>query len=345
MQPPSLPRHTLARGLRRGRRTRVPGLMATALALTLALTACGGDPSEASDSEGSTGTGAFPVSVVHAKGKTVVKTKPKRVVALGYADVSVARALDAPIVGALKFAGGENTWNFPGVTPPLDKETAVFEAVTLNLEKIAALRPDLILMTSAQLPYQDAYDKLSAIAPTVGYRTKLLQDDPVELTRLIGSALGKSTEAEALIAASEKAIADFAVKHPYLKGKKALFGQGLGDGAHIIVAPDANVNHFFGKLGLSLPSEFTTLKRSGPTGGASLSLEELDRLDAADIAFLLFVDPKVKEHALVKRLELTRTGRLTGVDVGAAYALHETNPANTAYLLGVIEPTVAKLAP
>ncbi|MFE5856264.1 ABC transporter substrate-binding protein [Streptomyces sp. NPDC056500] len=344
MQPLSCTPHTPNRGDRSHRR--FSALIAATLALALALTACGdSDGDEPTDSRKAGAAGSYPVSITHAKGKTVVPSKPKRVVALGYVDVALARALGAPIVGALKFSGGSDGRNFPAVTPPLDEEVAVLDEIKPNVEKIAALRPDLILMTSGQPTYQDAYSKLSAIAPTLGYRTKLAQDDPTETTRLMGELLGEQKAATELIASSERAIADFVAKHPAAKGKKALFGQALPDNAYLLVTPDAQVNRFFARLGLVVPAEFAALAGDvGPTGSAALSLEELDRLDAADIAFLLFRDAKIKDHALVRALDLTKTGRLASLDMGTAYVVLLPNPANTAYLLSKIEPTVAKLA-
>ncbi|MFD9716195.1 ABC transporter substrate-binding protein [Streptomyces sp. NPDC059076] len=344
MQPLSRTPHTPNRGDRS--RRRFSALIAATLALALALTACGdADGDDPTDSRKAGAAGSYPVSITHAKGKTVVPSKPKRVVALGYVDVALARALGAPIVGALKFSGGADGRNFPAVTPPLDEEVAVLDETKPNVEKIAALRPDLILMTSGQPTYQDAYSKLSAIAPTLGYRTKLAQDDPTETTRLMGELLGEQKAATELIASSERAIADFVAKHPAAKGKKALFGQALPDNAYLLVTPDAQVNRFFARLGLVVPAEFAALAGDvGPTGSAALSLEELDRLDAADIAFLLFRDPKIKDHALVRALDLTKKGRLASLDMGTAYVVLLPNPANTAYLLGKIEPTVAKLA-
>ena len=45
-----------------------------------------------------------------------------------------------------------------------------------DLDKIAELKPDLILMTGEQ---EDLYDELSEIAPTVGYQINLIERKPL----------------------------------------------------------------------------------------------------------------------------------------------------------------------
>jgi iron complex transport system substrate-binding protein len=93
-------------------------------ALGLALAACAGEvPSpvaSAPTAGASPAASAFPVTLTHARGQVTIPAKPQRVVALGYADIAVARALHAPLVGAVAFPGGSDP-SFPGVTPPLQR--------------------------------------------------------------------------------------------------------------------------------------------------------------------------------------------------------------------------------
>ena len=44
------------------------------------------------------------------------------------------------------------------------------------MDKIAELKPDLILMTGEQ---EDLYEELSEIAPTVGYQINLIEHKPL----------------------------------------------------------------------------------------------------------------------------------------------------------------------
>jgi iron-siderophore transport system substrate-binding protein len=61
----------------------------------------------------------------------------------------------------------------------------------LDLEKVAALAPDLILATNYYgLP--NVYEGLSAIAPTVGYRTGWGEATWQDTARVIGRAVGNN---------------------------------------------------------------------------------------------------------------------------------------------------------
>ncbi|MGH3985314.1 MAG: hypothetical protein ACRDST_22165 [Pseudonocardiaceae bacterium] len=64
----------------------------------LLLAGCGGDSADGPAPDAASGA-AFPVTVTHAQGTVEIMSKPQRVVAMGFADIQIARALDAPIVG------------------------------------------------------------------------------------------------------------------------------------------------------------------------------------------------------------------------------------------------------
>jgi iron complex transport system substrate-binding protein len=90
-------------------------------------------------------------------------------------------------------------------------------------EKIAALRPDVILA-----PYEgfDAatYKTLSDIAPTVAYPGAPWQTTWQDQTLLVGQALGKKADAEKLIAGIDEKIKQVASEHPEFKGKTITVG-------------------------------------------------------------------------------------------------------------------------
>lgn len=63
---------------------------------------------------------------------------------------------------------------------------------SIPYERIAALRPDLILATNTfELEDESAYDLLSRIAPTLHFTESSLSDSWQEVTRRIGAALGR----------------------------------------------------------------------------------------------------------------------------------------------------------
>jgi iron complex transport system substrate-binding protein len=104
-------------------------------------------------------------SVEHLLGTTEVPASPERVVALdGGNDLEALCALDVtPIAaGEARRAEGQNRWeNYIESRCELDGVEFLTGRDQANLERVAALWPDLIL-------YEPLYDELSRIAPTGG---------------------------------------------------------------------------------------------------------------------------------------------------------------------------------
>ncbi|MFC7659245.1 ABC transporter substrate-binding protein [Pseudonocardia benzenivorans] len=105
--------------------------------------------------------GVFPRTITHAAGTTRLEKKPQRIAVLDSGELDDVIALGlTPVVMAN-----------PNNTPPsyLAEKTAgtatAGDTNNLNLEAIAAARPDLIL--GSKLRADQLYDRLSAIAPTV----------------------------------------------------------------------------------------------------------------------------------------------------------------------------------
>ncbi|TCO45059.1 iron complex transport system substrate-binding protein [Kribbella antiqua] len=192
------------------------GVVVVATAL-LALTGCGGGETKSSDSgpgdtEVATGgrlfktadaetaklgsdaePGVFPRTVKHALGETKLEKKPERIVVLDSGELDDVLALGITPVGMATTAGQS------GVPSYLADKAQGIKTVggisELNLEAIAALKPDLIL--GSKLRANDLYDKLSAIAPTVfsirpGFPWK-------ENFLLVGDAVGEETKATQLL--------------------------------------------------------------------------------------------------------------------------------------------------
>lgn len=139
-----------------------------ALVLVGALVASGCGSGADKEEGAAAGGGAFPRTVEHAMGKTEIKAKPQRVVALDTSFVDTTMALDTKVVGYTDY----RTIN--GQLPDYlgaDKTQYGSEAESVgtlaepNLEKIAALKPDLIV--TAKVRHEKLYEQLSKIAPTI----------------------------------------------------------------------------------------------------------------------------------------------------------------------------------
>ncbi len=128
-------------------------------AAALVLAACGGASGGSSGGEEDSGGRV----IEHAMGKTEVPAKPERVVVLDTGELDSAITLGVKPVGAVEAVPGM------GLPEYLGEKTRGIELVGTieqpNLEKIAALDPDLIL--SSKLRHEKIYDQLSEIAPTV----------------------------------------------------------------------------------------------------------------------------------------------------------------------------------
>ena len=107
-------------------------------------------------------------TIVHDFGTTELKKAPKRIVILDNLYGEILEPLDLTPVGAT--TGQEGSQEFSTLFKKHYKDANVVSIgwqKSPDLEKIKELKPDLILMTVDQ---EGLYDKLSEIAPTVGYR-------------------------------------------------------------------------------------------------------------------------------------------------------------------------------
>ena len=107
-------------------------------------------------------------TIVHDFGTTELKKAPKRIVILDNLYGEILDPLDITPVGAT--TGQADSQEFSTLFKKQYKDAKVVSVGwqgNPDLDKIAELKPDLILMTGEQ---EDLYDKLSEIAPTVGYQ-------------------------------------------------------------------------------------------------------------------------------------------------------------------------------
>ena len=110
-------------------------------------------------------------TIVHDFGTTELKKAPKRIVILDNLYGEILDPLDITPVGAT--TGQADSQEFSTLFKKQYKDAKVVSVGwqgNPDLDKIAELKPDLILMTREQ---EDLYDELSEIAPTVGYQINI----------------------------------------------------------------------------------------------------------------------------------------------------------------------------
>ena len=166
------------------------------LAATSLLAACGGT------SSGNEGAEPETREVEHAMGVAEVPADPKRVVVLDTGELDDALALGVKPVGAVRIDVATGFLSYlEGQTEGIEEVGTISEP---SLERIAALKPDLIL--SSTVRHEAIYEQLNTIAPTV--LAPDLGDTWKENFLLYADALNKSDEAERMLADFEAQAAE-----------------------------------------------------------------------------------------------------------------------------------------
>ncbi|MNW26280.1 Fe(3+)-citrate-binding protein YfmC precursor [compost metagenome] len=176
------------------------------LAFTLMLAGCGAasntsQPSETGAADSApVEAAAGEVAVKDDRGEVKLEQPAKRVVVLEWTFAENLIALGVQPVGNADNAG-YNQW----VTSEAALDSSVTDIGTRaepNLEAIAALKPDLIITNSDNIPA--LYDQLKAIAPTIEYDpykgNGYDYDRMVELFNNIAAAVGKEEQAKQVLA-------------------------------------------------------------------------------------------------------------------------------------------------
>lgn len=203
----------------------------------LSLVGCSNDSSKSDDNKSASKTDSkaadseYPITIKHAFGETVIKSKPKRVATIQWANQDVALALGVVPVGfsAANYGIKDNdTGILPWTQEKLDelgaKSPNVYQDTDgLDYEAIADSKPDVILAAYSGITKED-YKKLSEIAPVVAYKDQPWVTSWRDQVKYDSMGMGMEKEGEQLIKDTEKLIADTAAKYPDIKGKKAAFG-------------------------------------------------------------------------------------------------------------------------
>lgn len=199
------------------------------IGLALLLTACSSQADQQTQSQPAAATKI----VADMKGEVEIPLSPERI-------VDVSGSADELIIMGIPFVGSANTSMFDGVTVPDYLATYFTEnkvevvgnysgTMDLNLEKIAELKPDLIIMN---IRHEKVYDQLKEIAPTV------MVTDDINYVNWRGrfNQLGEWFSKEAEV---NKWLTDYDAKAATLSGQvKAV----IGDAS--IAVMEANSVHF-----------------------------------------------------------------------------------------------------
>ncbi|MFG2589859.1 iron-siderophore ABC transporter substrate-binding protein [Streptomyces sp. NPDC048438] len=309
-------------------------LAATLTAVTLGvglLGGCGSDSEEGTSDKAPAAGGAFPVTVEHAFGSTKIDKAPERVVTVGYTDDQAVLAFGIKPVGMV-----DQYPNPAGQSPDIntqwpwvkDKWGDARPEVVMkngdagpNYEKIAALRPDLIIAVYSEID-EAAYGKLSKIAPTVG-RTKAekdlfsapWQDNAVHIAK----ALGKEDEGTELVKGIQDKLDAARGANPAFGKETAVAVSWYKDSISAFTTTDVR-----GRLltGIGYKGATQIDKVAGGQFSTELSPE---RVDLIDVDRIFVINDKADTDAL-KKFELFNN--LSAVKDGkVSYLLDSEGPA------------------
>ncbi|WP_343572350.1 ABC transporter substrate-binding protein [Mycobacterium sp.] len=223
----------------------------------LALAGCSSDKAPPAATGGSAGG---PVTIRHAFGETTITDPPKRVVSAGFTGQDDLLALGIVPIAVTNWFGDQPF----GVWPWAQSKLGAAKPVVLNLDngievkKISALKPDLIVATDAGLD-QDTYQKLAAIAPTLAQSDGDAFFEPwKDQAKAIGQAVFQPGQIAALIDGVDKGFTAVAEKYPQFKNKRVLLLQGkLHDDN--VVATTGWQTEFLKQMGLGVPESLAAL--------------------------------------------------------------------------------------
>jgi iron complex transport system substrate-binding protein len=206
------------------------------------------------------GRGGGPLTITHAFGETTIPQPPKRVVSAGFTGQDDLLALGIVPVAMTNWFGDQPFGVWPWAQPKLGSA----KPVVLNLDngiqvqQIAALKPDLIIATDAGLD-QDTYQKLAAIAPTLAQSDGDAFFEPwKDQAKAIGQAVYQSGQITSLINGVDKGFTAVADKYPQFKDKRVVLLQGrLHDDN--VVATTGWRTEFLTQMGLTIPESIAGL--------------------------------------------------------------------------------------
>ncbi|MEV4312843.1 iron-siderophore ABC transporter substrate-binding protein [Actinocrispum sp. NPDC049592] len=304
----------------------------------VSLAACGSTqtPAPAAQQQPASGTSAasaFPVTIEHKFGKTEIKAEPKRVVTLGLTDQEAVLAMGVKPVGVVDWFGERPYGNFPwtsalwgGTQPEIVGERGDF-----NFEKIAALKPDVIIAQYQALS-QEQYDTVSKIAPTVAQSGKYpdFATPWRDMTRTIGQTLGRAAKAEELLSGIEAKFAQVRKENPDFVGKTVAVADTTGPGKYAVFAANDPRSVLMTEIGFKIPDQVKSLTQDG--NPVEFGDEKLDLLEADRLIWLTSDDAapdQIKANAVYQKLKVAQEGR-------AVFVPYNTPPAGAAVTFATV---------
>ncbi|WP_274308031.1 ABC transporter substrate-binding protein [Solibacillus daqui] len=293
-------------------------LVLLAVVAVFALAACGNtkeEPKEQKSNESKAYT------VQQAMGTTEVKDTPKRVVVLTNEGTEAILALGIKPVGAVQSWTGD-PW-YDHIKDDMEGVEVVGTESEVNIEKIASLKPDLII--GNKLRQEKDYEKLSKIAPTVFSET--LRGDWKENFKLYAKAVNLEAKGEEVLKAYDDKVQSVKGKLGDKTNQEVSFVRFMADKSRIYYT-DSFSGVIFDSLGFKrVPAQAELFKDNAKLGNLAVEVgkEVIPKMDG-DVIFYFTYMPKDDNSALATETEWTQDPlwkNLTAVQKGNAHKVDD----------------------
>jgi iron complex transport system substrate-binding protein len=230
--------------------------------------------------------------------------------------------------------GGDGTG--PWAQGAYDNPPELINTLDPSYEKIAELDPDLILDVKSSGD-QERYDKLSAIAPTVGVPDGVdaFTVDYDDHVKMIAEALGKPELADEITKKHQDKLAEVRDKHPEWKGRTV----------SVLGAATEGWGAYLGAYGLTdygfTENPKIADRKPGPDGFTTPLTEETLADADSDLVVAMGVGrtpEDVQNDPAWKRLPATRAGHSVVVPEALATAFSMGTPQSEDYVIDKIVP-------
>ena len=287
------------------------------------------------------------VTITHAFGQTVVPAPPKRVVSAGFTGQDDLLAVGVVPIATTEWFGKEPFAVWPWAQAKLGgaQPTVLSIYEGIQVDQIAALKPDLIVATNAGVD-ADTYQQLSAIAPTIPQSGPEPYFEPWKIqANAIGEAVFQADRMRSLISGVDGRFATVAKSHPQFAGKKVflLSGDTFWENSVIASIPSWKTE-FLTQMGFVIPEGIAAYGRGDDR--AYLDPNNPAPLDEADV-LIWKTESQADIDALlaipgIANLRATRESRNVFTTKEQAGAIAFCSPLSLPFVADQLPPLLAK---
>ena len=288
-----------------------------------------------------------PVTITHAFGQTVVPAPPKRVVSAGFTGQDDLLAVGVVPAATTEWFGNEPFAVWPWAQAKLGgaQPTVLTIYDGIQVDRIAALKPDLIVATNAGVD-ADTYQQLSAIAPTIAQSGPEPFFEPWKTqANAIGQAVFQPDRMGSVISGVDGRFAAVAKAHPQFAGKKVflLSGDTFWQNSVIAAIPSWKTE-FLTQMGFVIPEGIAAYGRGDDR--AYLDPNNPAPLDEADV-LIWKTESQADIDALlaipgIANLRATRENRNVFTTKEQAGAIAFCSPLSLPFVADQLPPLLAK---